>query len=180
MQAVKISILIIAAVIAVTVVGSVAYLELFYVPAILSKQVSQTATLVHLLSILILIFTAAVVATWLRDRTIFKVQEILVASHLNKLMDSITQLTTGRWSSDSYTHNEAFKTGARLGFGLGYKVGETNEVDRKMILEGIQRMQLPAGEQAGGELSHGSPVSLVDDMAHYLDEIDARKRRLQE
>jgi hypothetical protein len=175
MSAIKLTLFLFLGTVALAVIGSVIYLELFFIPAALVKEFGQAATLVHLLSILILIVTSAAAATWFRDWTIFRVQEILIASHLDKLMDSITHLTTGRWSADSYTHNEAFKTGAKLGFGMGYKVGEAGEVDRRAILEGIQRMQLPAGGQ-----TQGAPVRLVEDMADYLDEIDSRKRRLQE
>lgn len=173
MQAIKLTFLILLVTLAVAAIGSVAYVEFFIVPAMLSRHLGQFATLVHLLSIIVLMFTVAGLTIWFRDRTIFKIQEILVSSYLEKLMESITHLTTGRWSSDSYTHNEAFKTGAKLGFGMGYKVGEAGEVDRRAILEGISRMQLPAGEQSAGQ-----PASLVDDMATYLDELDSRKRRL--
>jgi hypothetical protein len=145
-------------------------LELFVIPSLLYDKWGQLGVTVHVVSILFLIIVSGVTGSWLSGAAIFKVQEKLVDKHLSGVTSAITNLTTGRWASDSYTHKEAFKTGASL----GYKVGAASEPQASpFVLEGISRMALPAPVEAQGQ-----DVHVIEEMAGLLDDMDGRRGRL--
>lgn len=171
MQALKMSLWLGAGSVVVFIAYYVLKLEVFTIPAMLYAKHGQLGVTTHVLGILFLIVGSGTLGSLLAKATIFGVHEKLIASHLNSVLDAIGNLTTGRWSSDSYTHREAFKTGAVL----GYKVGqaESGLPDRNLIVDGIGKMALPESRPALGQDS-----SVVDEMSSYFDDLSARKQRL--
>lgn len=159
----------------IVLAGFILYLELYVVPEILSQETGGKPTLMtlaHILMILFLMGGSAWLGAKLRENDIFSTQQKLVATHVNTAINAVQNLATGRWSSDSYTHRDAFKTGAMLGHKLG-QAQVAGDISEAMILEGLERMALPAPAQAGGQ----SPL-VVDQMSDYLDDIAARRDRL--
>lgn len=147
----------------------VAYVEFYVIPSLLIPQFGNGAILVHLGFLAILVTAAAGVTYWLSRRGIFQTHEKLMAAHINSTLSAIENLATGRWSSDSYTHKEAFKTGAVL----GYKVGQAGpaELDRGLIVEGIGAMGMPQARQLPGQ-----SADVITEMDDFV--LDARKQRL--
>lgn len=143
------------------------YVEFFVVPGILSKEFGQLATLIHLLGTLFLMLVSLGGGAWLSQRTVFKVQEMLVTPHLNHLASAIEKVVMGQWMLDATVQKNVFATGARLGFNIRDEVFVPDETK---ILEGIERMALPEPQQIPGQ---GQEV--VSEMDNYLAK---RKERL--
>lgn len=167
--------LIIPAILLVILGGFVVYLELYVIPDILARTTAAGATLMTLAHIFMLLFLmggSAWLGAKLREKDIFHTQQQLVSSHLNTVIGAVQNLATGRWSSDEYTHRDAFKTGTVFGHKLG-QAQAGSDISDALILEGLERMSLPAPAQMGGQ----SQV-VVDEMSEYLDNVAVRRRRL--
>ncbi len=149
--------------------GYVAYVEFYIVPTLLVPKYGNGAILVHVFAVAGLMVGSAALAGWLQRRRIFQTYQELMAAHTNSTIAAIENLATGRWASDSYTHREAFKTGAVL----GYKVGqaESGEPDRNLIVEGIGAMSMPQARQLPGQ-----SADVVTEMDDFV--LSARKQRL--
>lgn len=156
--------------------GSAAYLELIVIPVMLSARFGQYATLLHLGTIGILLASVYALAVWMQRRAIFSIQERLVNAALVNIISAIDNLTTGRWSADSYSHREAYKTGARLGYDLGKRVVDNVvDVDRQLVVEGLARMQQPHPRQAIGQTT-----VVVEEMNGFMTDLATNKRQLAE
>lgn len=152
------------------------YLELYLIPDTLFRTVQLSpvvAVLIHIFAVITVIIASGIIGARLNRKMIFDTHERLVMAHMNTMINAISNLATGRWSSDGYTHRDAFKTGAVLGHKLGLAQGENREISEAMVLEGLERLALPTPTQAGGQ-----STDIVDEMGDYLDDIGARRRRL--
>jgi hypothetical protein len=173
MQQAKMTTIICLVLLVTGVIGYVIYIELFAIPAILTRQFGQLATLIHILGVLFLVVGWGEVRGWLQSRHIFTTQRELVTPHLNEVIDAIENLAVGRWKADSDTYAKLIDTGARMGFVLGKAV--SSELDRNQIEAGIAGMALPEPKQAAGQ-----STDEVGKMREYMDSLDARKSRLSE
>lgn len=149
------------------VIGYILYLELLVIPDLLVSDIGQVSTLLHILSVLILVVSWGEVRAWLTKKNILTVQKELTLP----VTDTIEKLTTGKWHADSNTYAKLIDVGTRMGFAIGKSVN--SEVDRDMIKNGINHMFLPAATEAQGQSQ-----DVVNEMRNYMDDLDKRKERL--
>lgn len=146
----------------------IAHLEFVVIPDLLSRRLGQGAYVAHFGALIVLMVGSVATGAWAAKRTIFRVHTQLMDSHLNTLINSIGNLATGYWSSDSQSQRGAFVTGAKIGHSLR---NEIVEPDRSEISEQIGALNVPV-QQAPGQSNE-----VISDMSDYLDDLD-RKRRL--
>lgn len=159
------------------VVGSCIWVEFILVPQILTKAGYPNAVVLHVVVTLALVLAAGVAGAWLSGRTIFSVQEKLVAPHLNSVVCAIEKVVSGAWSNEAAVQKQVFMTGAKLGYEVREQMPpperQLSPPRREQIVESLAGMALPQAKALTGD----SP-EVIENMSSYLNNIDSRKERL--
>lgn len=146
------------------------YVEFGLIPQALYKGGYPNAVIIHVVVSLVMLAITAVLSAWLSSRTIYKVQEKLVAGHLNNLTSAIAHVVSGAWSNQAAVEKTVFMAGARLGYDVRDQIPP---VTRQDVAEGLEHMALPAPKQLLGDRPE-----VIDEMGTLLNDMNRRKERL--
>lgn len=146
------------------------YIEFGAIPQALAKAGYREGVIVHVAATLAMLLATAVISAWLSSRTIYKVQEKLVASHLNNLVGAISNVVSGAWSNQAAVEKTVFMAGARLGYDVRDNIPP---VSRSDVMAGLDKMALPSPKKLLGDTPE-----VIDEMGTFMSELDRRKERL--
>ncbi|MCK6625579.1 MAG: hypothetical protein L6R45_10435 [Anaerolineae bacterium] len=146
------------------------YVEFGLIPQALYKSGYQGAVIIHVVVTLVMLAITAILSAWLSSRTIYKVQEKLVASHLNHLLGAIGNVVSGAWSNQAAVEKTVFMAGARLGYDVRDNIPPVSRGD---VVAGLDQMALPSPKKLLGDSSN-----VVDEMGAFMSDLDRRKERL--
>lgn len=146
------------------------YIEFGVIPRALTLAGYREGVIIHVAATLAMLLVTAILSAWGSTRTIYKVQEKLVASHLNNLVGAIANVVSGAWSNQASVEKTVFMAGARLGYDVRDNIPP---VSRSDVMEGLGRMALPEPKKQLGDSRE-----VVSEMNGFMSNLDQRKERL--
>ena len=160
---------------AAAMLTAVLLLEVVLIPNLLVDalagwgRVALFAPVLHLVSILVIVGTAAG-AAWRGGRAgILETHRLLVDTSLGPVVSSIERVVNGKWSADSHLQGQALNIGAKVGMVAGQ--ARAGEVDRGQVIAAIEAMALPAAQRQLGD-----GLEVVTEMDSFI--LDQKKTRL--